>query len=102
MRLRVLAEAEAELLSAMLYYEDRQRGLGQDFFERVSNTMVAIVRDPLRHPFYEGKRSIRGFRRAAVERFPYIVVYEVREDETLVIAVTHSSRQPGYWEGRDA
>jgi hypothetical protein len=26
----------------------------------------------------------------------------VRADETLVIAVAHSSREPGYWEGRDA
>ena len=35
MRPRVLAEAEAELLSAMLYYEDRQEGLGQDFYQRL-------------------------------------------------------------------
>ena len=102
MRPHVLAEAEAELLSAMLYYEDRQEGLGQDFYERVSNTMASIARDPLRHPVYEGVRSRRSLRRALVERFPYIVVYEVREDETLVVAVAHSARQPGYWEDRDA
>ena len=53
MRPRVLAEAEAELLAAMLYYEDRQEGLGEDFYERVSNAMAAIARDPLRHPVYE-------------------------------------------------
>ena len=102
MRPRVLAEAEAELLSAMLYYEDRQEGLGQDFYERVSNTMAAIARDPLRHPVYEGVRSTRSLRRAPVGRFPYIVIYEVREEEAIVIAVAHSSRQPGYWEDRDA
>ncbi len=101
-RPRVLAEAEAELLSATLYYEDRQRGLGQDFYERVASTMAGIAQDPLRHPVYEGKRCPRSFRRAAVGRFPYFVVYDVRADETLVIAVAHASREPGYWERRDA
>lgn len=101
MRPRLLAAAEAELLAAMLYYEDCRDGLGQDFYERVADTMATIAQDPLRHPTYEGKRSIRTFRRAAVKRFPYIIVYEVREDETLVVAVAHSSRQPGYWERRE-
>ena len=41
----------------MLYYEDCQAGLGQDFYQRVSNIMAEIARDPLRHPIYEGKIS---------------------------------------------
>jgi hypothetical protein len=28
---RILAEAEAEILSALLYYENAQPGLGEDF-----------------------------------------------------------------------
>lgn len=102
MRPRVLEEAEAEILSAMLFYEDRQAGLGQDYFERVSATIELIAHDPQRYPVYEGKRLSRVFRRAAVDRFPYIVVYQIRPDETLIVAVAHSSQQPGYWEGRDA
>ncbi|MDC0936268.1 type II toxin-antitoxin system RelE/ParE family toxin [Pirellulales bacterium] len=101
MRPRVLAEAEAEILSAMLYYEDRQEGLGLDFCVRVSDAMAAIGRNPQRYPVYEGKQSSRTFRRAPVERFPFIVVYQVRADETLVVAIAHSSRNPGYWESRN-
>lgn len=86
----------------MLFYEDRQEGLGQDFFDHVSETIQSIARDPQRYPVYEGKRLSWLFRRAAVDRFPYIIVYQVRDDETLVVAVAHSSQQPGYWEGRDA
>ena len=63
MRPRPYAEAEAELLSAMLYYEDCQAGLGQDFYQRVSITIADIAQDPLRHPIYEGKVSTRNFRR---------------------------------------
>lgn len=75
MRPRVLEEAEAEILSAMLFYEDRQNGLGQDYFERVSETIESIPHDPRRYPVYEGKSSSRVFRPAAVDRFPYIVVF---------------------------
>ena len=82
----------------MLYYEDRREGLGQDIYDRVSDTMATIGQDPQRYPVYEGKASSRTFRRAAVE--PYIVIYQVRKDETLVVAVAHSSREPGYWEDR--
>ncbi len=85
----------------MLFYEDRQKGLGQDYFERVSETIESIARDPRRYPVYEGKRLSRVFRRAALDRFPYIVVFQIRTDETLVVAVAHSSQQPGYWEGRE-
>ena len=85
----------------MFFYEDRREGLGQYFYDRVSDTVMAIGRDPLRFPVYEGKSSTRIFRRAPAERFPYIVVYQVRDDQTLVVAVAHSSREPGYWEDRN-
>ena len=101
MRLRVLEEAEAELISAMLFYEDHQEGLGQDFFERVSEAIESIARDPARYPVYEGKRISRVFRRAKVDRFPYLILYQLREDETLVVAVAHSSQHSGYWENRN-
>lgn len=102
MRPRVLEEAEFEILSAMLFYEDQQEGLGKDYFDRVSETIELIARDPQMYPVYEGKRLSRDFRRAAVDRFPYIVVYQIRPNETLIVAVAHSSQQPGYWEDRDA
>lgn len=89
------------MLSAIVFYEDRQEGLGRDYFERVSETIESIAHDPRRYPVYEGKRLSRVYRRVAVDRFPYIVVFQIRTDETLIVAVAHSSQQPGYWEGRD-
>ena len=101
MRPRVLTEAEEELLDAMLYYEDRRDGLGAYFYQCVTETILAIGKDPLRFPIYEGKRLSRHFRRALVAGFPYIVIYEVRDEETLVVAVAHTSQEPGYWKHRD-
>jgi hypothetical protein len=100
MRPGLLKEAQDELLEASLYYEDRQHGLGADFHERVAETISAIGEDPLRFPLYEGKQLHRQYRRARVSRFPYVVVFQVRENETLIVAIAHTSREPGYWENR--
>ena len=101
MRARVLAEAEEETLRAMLYFEDLRQGLGADFYHRVTETVLTIGKEPLQFPLYEGERMVREFRRAPVARLPYINVYEVTEEETLIVAVAHTSQEPGYWEPRD-
>jgi toxin ParE1/3/4 len=98
--LRIVGEAENELREAMLYYEKRQQGLGARFLGRVLQTLVSIRRDPQRFPLYEGRHLARPFRRARISRFPYVVVFDLRPDEIVVIAVAHTSRKPGYWRNR--
>jgi len=50
-----------------------------------------------RWPSIEASLEIR---RAKVERHPYLVVYAVLEDQLVVLAIAHSSKQPGYWRER--
>lgn len=88
-------------MGAMLYYEGFREGLGAEFLALATETILSIGDRPLRYPIYEGKQLKRAFRRAKIARFPYVVVYEVRDDETLIIAVAHTSREPGYWEDRE-
>jgi plasmid stabilization system protein ParE len=99
-KLRILDEAEAELRTAMLYYEARQQGLGLDLYARVGECMAAIALNPERFPMYEGVRSKLGVRRALLDRFPYVIVYKILDDEVLVIAIAHASRRAAYWRRR--
>jgi plasmid stabilization system protein ParE len=39
-------------------------------------------------------------RRAVLRRFPYSVIYAVREDEIVVIACFHGRRDPKRWQDR--
>ncbi len=99
MNVRILEAAEQELREAMEYYENSRVGLGVQFHDRVNEAMLAIGRAPWQFPLYEGKRRLRReFRRARVVRFPYIVVFEPRESEVLVVAVAHTGRRPAYWD----
>ncbi len=100
MKIRVLPEAEAEILAAVLWYEERQAGLGVDFYDSILAAIKAIGDNPRRFPRYEISVGLRDLQRAIVKRFPYLVIFEVREDLLLIIAIAHSSRLPGYWSDR--
>ncbi len=88
-------EADEELEAAVLWYEERQPGLGGDFLEHFERTLRRIVAEP------ERWRKIRGEnRKLNFHRFPYAIVYSVQADALFVKAVMHLHRRPLYWKGR--
>lgn len=93
----VLPEAEEELRAALAWYEDRQPGLGLELLGAVEAAMEQAVSSPLRWPIWELDAR---FRRVIVQRFPYLLFYELRHDAIEFVAVAHGRREPGYWLGR--
>ena len=100
MRLRFLQLAEEELTAAGQWYDRERRGLGERFFDAVVVARRRIEADPITLPFAEHYQGSRDVRRCPVEDFPYQVIFEIRTDELVVLAVAHGSRRPGYWSRR--
>ena len=88
-------DAEEELKAAAIFYESRERGLGEDFLQRVSQVFDAVID----HPF-AGQIVTGEIRRRLVRQFPYSIVYRVENGRIFVLAVAHWSRRPGYWKRR--
>jgi len=42
----------------------------------------------------------REYRRLNLDRFPYAIIYRIREREIFIIAVMHERRHPDYWKRR--
>ena len=85
-------EADQELEAAALWYEERQPDLGNDFLDEFEHTLRRIVAEP------ERWRTIRGDnRKLNFHRFPYAIVYSLRDDILHVKAVMHLRRRPFYW-----
>jgi plasmid stabilization system protein ParE len=92
-----LEAAEIEFREAFEYYEVQRPGLGEDFAREVYRTAQRI----LNHPFAWRKLSKRT-RRCRTRRFPYGLIYQVREkeDRILIVPVMHLSRRLATGKGR--
>jgi plasmid stabilization system protein ParE len=97
MKIRFLELAEQELGEAVEYYEAQELGLGFEFFEEVWSAIERIEQYP------EAWQPISPrAHRCQTHRFPYGVIYQIREKEgeTLIVAIAHLHRKPSYWRNR--
>lgn len=92
---RFLDEALSEFLEQILYYEERQKGLGDRFRLAVeaATTLAAT------HPKLGSPWKLKT-RRVFAKGFKFSVVYRVEPDELVVFAVAHFRRRPTYWRRR--
>ena len=97
MRVRLLPEAELELLDAAQWYREQAVGLDYEFMRCIDEATAKISRSPLMFPVV-----YRGRRRVLVKRFPFAIIYDVTMDEIIVYAVFHCSRNPKQWQHRRA
>jgi toxin ParE2 len=95
MRIRFLEIAQIELDEAIEYYNHETPRLGEEFLAEVLNALDRIGRFPEAwHPC--SKRT----RRCQSRRFPYGIIYQIRKEEILVVAIANLHRKPDYWKDR--
>ena len=94
---RVLSSARQELVLATEHYLNNNREVAADFVDRVETAFAEIGTDPWRFPRLETVSTDREIRRVLLSRFPYLVVYEIYNEEPCVLALAHASRRPDYW-----
>ncbi len=95
MRIRIHPEAEAEFLHSFDFYSEDITRNAERFIREVEEAFESISQFPERYPVFE-----YDARANVLKRFPFSVVYRVRNDEVHVVAIEHQSRQPGYWRAR--
>ena len=91
----IVPDAETDLSEAYGWYEERRRGLGDDFLSCVDACLSGIVRQPELHAVIFAE-----YRRVMVRRFPYAVFYESTSDTVTVYGVLHTARNPDKWRQR--
>ena len=88
-------EARDELEEATLYYEGQREGLGEEFAQEVERTVQRVLDNP--EAWSKLSKTVRCCR---TKRFPYGILYTIRENDILIVAVMHLHRKPGYWKDR--
>lgn len=95
MNLVVSPAAQADLLAAARWYEEREDGLAARFLGDVETTLGRISSNPKAFP-----KAHLGLRRALVQRFPYSVYFDIGPTDIAVLAVLHQKQDVAVLEQR--
>jgi hypothetical protein len=86
MKIRILDEAEQDLLDGFLFYETQEHGLGDYFLDSISSDIDSLL-------IYAGIHAKDyGFYRLLSNRFPYAVYYSMKADVVYVSAILDCRR----------
>ena len=95
MNVRFARAARSELRAAVRYYDGQRPGLGAEFAAEVEAAIERIKQLPEAwHPLSQLSRRCR------TQRFPYGVIYQVKPDHILIVAVADLRRDPEHWKNR--
>ena len=95
MRLIYHPDAEAELIEAARFYEQRVSTLGAQFLDAADRAILAILEVPDRWRIIEA-----DVRRYLMPCFRHAIYYRVLPDHLRILAFKHHSRHPDYWRYR--
>ena len=92
----VSPEADWELSEGAIFYaRSASAEVGLAFVLEYERALALLCARPqLGAPWRNNRR------RFPLRKFPYSVIYYVRDEELRVIALAHHRRKPSYWSGR--
>lgn len=89
--LQVQSEAIIDIQEAFEWYEAQQPGLGYDLIEEIESGYEKLSNHPLHYTAINER-----FRRLKVNRFPYLIVYEIEGNNVIINSVQHKSKKPKF------
>ena len=95
MKIDFLDAAKSEFEDAVDYYDEQRFGLGLEFEEELEQALERIDH----YPEAWSPLSSR-VRRCVLNRFPYSVIYEIRSEIIIIVAIQHHHKEPESWRSR--
>lgn len=93
-KLTILKEVAEDLEEGRLFYDRKEPGTGDYFFDSLISDLESLK-------LYAGIHSKRfGYHRMLSKRFPFAIYYEVEEDTAIVVAVLDMRRDPAWIHGK--
>ncbi len=87
--LRFFPEVEEDAINGYVWYENKSRGLGEDFLRMFYACANEIPLNPLLY-----KKVYQDFRRRLLRRFPYAIYFTIEKDQITVFGLFHCARNP--------
>jgi plasmid stabilization system protein ParE len=84
-----------EFTDALRWYANRSPHVALTFDSEFDEVLAKIAASPDRFPNFDVRH-----RYVLMRRFPFQVIYRRMGDTVTIIALAHTSREPGYWTDR--
>jgi toxin ParE1/3/4 len=84
----IQTEALLDIQEAFEWYEKKREGLGYLLIEEIE----ICYRNLSDHPYHYSYIN-KQYRRIKVNRFPYLIIYEIESDEIIINSVRHAKRK---------
>lgn len=81
-------DAIDDVNDAFEWYEMQQEGLGYEFLEALEKSFTKVTNNPT----YFGSYINERYRKMRIDRFPYLILFEIESDSLIVSAVRHAKR----------
>ena len=91
----VTAVAEDHILNACDYYETQQPGLSDRFLAELQSVYKKRSSNP-QYYSYISTHPGDQYRDVSLYKFPFVVIYEISDEDVIVIAVFNTHRKPMY------
>jgi len=91
-KLQYSPEAKSELQESYDYYCSKSVRVGDNFLEKIEETVAFILRYPTMFPV-----TIRNIRKAVVHKFPYLILYFIEDENIFVLSIFHTKQDPQKW-----
>jgi mRNA-degrading endonuclease RelE of RelBE toxin-antitoxin system len=95
LNIEFLKIAQIELDDSFDYYEFQQENLGYRFLYEIKNAIERIKIYP-----NAWHKITENTRRCLLKNFPYGIIYQIKNDKILIVAVANLHRVPNYWKDR--
>ena len=89
----VKQEAHQDTIDAYDYYEEKLTGLGERFLNALQQRYKELSANPNLYGYID-EDPLKVLRDVKLEKFPFVVVYEIVEKEVVIYAVHNTYKHP--------
>ena len=86
-----LPEVEEDAIAGYVWYEEKARGLGEEFLRLFYACSSDIAHNP--HLYASVHED---FRRRLLRRFPYAIYFRIEENIVIIFGLFHCARDPRF------
>ncbi len=89
----VKQEAHQDTIDAYNYYEEKLTGLGERFLDALQQRYKELSANPTFYGYID-EDPLKILRDVKLEKFPFVVVFEIIENQVVVYAVHNTYKHP--------